>query len=133
ERELKAAVQESPANPKARLALGQLYASSERWPDAFEAFEAILKADPNNWDALYQVGRTGAVSGQRLDRAEECLKRYLGHAPTPQEAPLANAHFRLGMVYEKKGDKAKARAEYQEAVRLDPHLEDAKKALEKVK
>ena len=37
------------------------------------------------------------------------------------------------MVYEKKGDKAKARAEYQEAVRLDPKLEDAKKALEKVK
>jgi len=133
ERELKAAVTESPADPKARLALGQLYSSVERWPEAFEAFEALLKTDPGNRNALYMVGRTGAVSGQRLDRAEECLKRYLSQPPGPHEAPLANTHFRLGMVYEKKGDKAKARAEYQEAVRLDPKLEDAKKALEKVK
>jgi tetratricopeptide (TPR) repeat protein len=133
ERELKAAVQESPANPRGRLSLGQLYASQERWNDAFDAFEALLKADPDNWDALYQLGRTGAVSGQRLDRAAECLKRYVGHTPGSQEAPPANAHFRLGMVYEKKGDKPRARAEYQEAVRLDPSLEDAKKALAKVK
>jgi tetratricopeptide (TPR) repeat protein len=133
ERELKTAVTESPNDAKARLALGQLYANGQRWPEAFDAFEAILKTDPGNWGALYQVGKTGAVSGQRLDRAEECLKRYLAHTPGHQEPPLANTHFRLGGVYEKKGDKTKARAEYQEAVRLDPKLEDAKKALEKVK
>jgi len=133
ERELKAAVTESPADAKARLALGQLYANNQRWPEAFDSVEAILKTDPNNWLALYAIGRNGAVSGQHLDRAEECLKRYLGHTPALHEPPLANTHFRLGMVYEKKGDKAKARAEYQEAVRLDPKLEDAKKALEKVK
>lgn len=133
ERELKAAVQESPANPKARLSLGQLYASVERWNDAFDAFESILKTNSNDWDAIYQLGRAGALSGQRLDRAEECLKRYFGHNPGSQEAPLANAHLRLGQVYEKKGDKLKARAEYQEAVRLDPGLEDAKKALAKTK
>jgi len=133
EKELKAAIQQLPTETRARLVLGQLYANQERWPDAFEAFEAILKIDPNHWNALYQVGRTGAVSGQRLDRAEESLRRYLGHTPGSGEAPLANTHFRLGQVYEKKGDKAKARAEYQQAVRMDPKLEDAKKALEKVK
>jgi len=37
------------------------------------------------------------------------------------------------MVYEKKGDKDRARAEYREAVRLDSRLEDAKKALAKLK
>jgi len=36
------------------------------------------------------------------------------------------------MVYAKKGSKAQARAEYQMALKLDPDLKDAKKALEEL-
>ncbi len=129
ERELKAAIQVAPNNPRPRLLLGLFYQDQQKWDAAFEALEALLKADPDNWDALYQVGRAGALSGKRRDRAEECLKRYFGHTPGLEQAPLANAHFRLGQVYEKKGNKAQARAEYQSALKLDPSLEDAKKAL----
>ncbi|HEX9940516.1 MAG TPA: tetratricopeptide repeat protein [Thermoanaerobaculia bacterium] len=132
ERELKEAVQKAPADPRPRLTLGALYQSQEKWDAAFETFEGLLKAKPDDWDALYQIGRTGALSGRRLDRAEECLKRYLGHTPGPDSAPLANAHFRLGMVYEKKGNKAAARAEYQTALKLDPSLKEAKEALGKL-
>lgn len=132
ERELKAGVQAAPANPRLRLLLGSLYQEQQKWDAAFETLEALLKADPDNWDALYQVGRAGALSGKRLDRAEECLKRYFGHKPGPEQAPLANAHFRLGQVYEKKGNKAQARAEYQTALKLDPSLKDAKEALAKL-
>jgi tetratricopeptide (TPR) repeat protein len=132
ERELKAAIQEAPANPRPRLLLGLFYQDQQKWEAAFEALEALLKADPDNWDALYQIGRAGALSGKRLDRAEECLKRYFGHTPGPEQAPLANAHFRLGQVYEKKGNKAQARAEYQTALKLDPDLKDAKEALAKL-
>jgi tetratricopeptide (TPR) repeat protein len=132
ERELTEAIQKAPAEPRLRLALANLYQSQERWDAAFEALEAVLKTDPDNWDALYAMGRTGALSGKRLDRAEDCLKRYLGHTPGPDSAPLANAHFRLGMVYEKKGNKAAARTEYQTAVKLDPNLKDAKEALAKL-
>jgi len=129
EKILQEALQKAPAEPRLRLALGALYQSQEKWDAAFDNFEAMLKADPGSWDALYQIGKTAALSGQRLDRAEECLKRYLGHAPGPESAPLANAHLRLGAVYQKKGNKAAARAEYQTAVKLDPKLEEAKKAL----
>ena len=133
ERELKTAIQTAPANPRPRLLIGMFYQDQQKWDAAFEALEAILKADPDNWDALYQVGRAGALSGKRLDRAEECLKRYFGHIPGPEQAPLANAHFRLGQVYEKKGNKAQARAEYQTALKLDPSLKDAKEALAKLR
>lgn len=129
ERVLKEAVQKAPAEPRLRLTLGALYQVQQKWEAAFDAFEAMLKADPGNWDALYQIGKTGALSGQRLDRAEEYLKRYLGHSPGSESAPLANAHFRLGAVYQKKGNKAAARGEYEAALKLDPHLEDARKAL----
>ncbi|MFL6264435.1 MAG: tetratricopeptide repeat protein [Thermoanaerobaculia bacterium] len=129
EKGLKEAIQKSPAEPRLRLTLGAVYQSQQKWDAAFDTFGAMVKADPPNWDALYQIGKTAALSGQRLDRAEECLKRYLGHSPGPESAPLANAHFRLGQVYQKKGNKAAARAAYQEALKLDPRLEDAKKAL----
>lgn len=132
ERELAEAIQKSPAEPRLRLGLANLYQSQEKWDAAFDAAEAVLKTDPDNWDALYSIGRAGALSGQRLDRAEECLKRYLGHLPDLNSPPLANAHLRLGQVYEKKGNKAAARAEYQTALKLDPNLKDAKEALAKL-
>ncbi len=132
ERELKAAIQAAPANPRPRLILVIFYQDQQKWDAAFETLEAWLKGDPDNWDALYQVGKTGALSGKRLDRAEECLKRYFQHKPGPEDPPLANAHFRLGQVYEKKGNKAQARAEYQTALKLDPSLKEAKDALAKL-
>jgi tetratricopeptide (TPR) repeat protein len=132
ERELAEAIQKAPAEPRLRLGLANVYVSQEKWDAAFETLETLLKTDPDNWDALYQIGRTGALSGKRLDRAEECLKRYLGHTPGPDSPPLANAHFRLGLVYEKRGNKAAARGEYQTAVKLDPNLKDAKEALAKL-
>jgi tetratricopeptide (TPR) repeat protein len=127
--EYDAAIRETPSDPRPRLALGALYQSQGRWTEAFDAFEALLQADPNRWDALYQVGKTGALSGQRLDRAEECLKRYLGHTPTGDDPPLGGAHFRLGMIRQKRGDVEGARREYEEAVKLSPDIEDARKAL----
>lgn len=133
ERELKEAIQKAPADPRPRVVLASIYQGQEKWDAAFETLEAALKADPDNWDALYQVGRTAALSGKRLDRGEECLKRYLTHIPSEDQAPLANTHFRLGMIYEKKANKALARAEYQAALKLDPDLKDAKEALAKLK
>jgi len=132
ERELKAAIQEAPADSRPRVSLSLFYQSQEKWGAAFDTLENLLKADPDNYDALYQIGRAAALSGQRPDRGEECLKRYLGHPPGPQSAPLANAHFRLGQVYEKKGSKPQARAEYQAALKLDPSLKEAKAALAKL-
>jgi tetratricopeptide (TPR) repeat protein len=132
EKELAEAIRKAPADPRPRLALGALQQDGKRWNEAFDTFEATLKADPDNYDVLYQVGKTGALSGQRLDRSEECLKRYLGHTPKPGSAPLANAHYRLGTVYEKKGNKALARTHYKKAVELDKGLKEAKEALAKL-
>jgi len=133
EREIKDAIQKAPADPRPRVFLASLYQGQEKWDAASEILEAVLKAEPDNWDALYQVGRVAALSGKRLDRGEECLKRYLTHTPTEDQPPIANTHLRLGMVYEKKGNKALARAEYQAALKLDPDLDDAKEALAKLK
>lgn len=129
ELEYQAAIQEAPNDLRPRMALGYLYQSLSRWSEAFDAFEGILKIQPESWDAMYQIGRTGAFSGQRLDRAEEVLRRYLAHPQQGDGPPISGAHYRLGMVYEKKGNTARAREHYQKALQLDPANEEVKKAL----
>lgn len=132
ERIVQEALAKHPGEPRLRLSLGQFYQSQERWDAAFEVFDAMLASDADNWDALYQVGRTAALSGQRLDRGAAAVKRYLSHTPDPDSPPIANAHYRLGMIYEKQGNKAAARAEYQAAIKLDPKVDDAREALKKL-
>jgi tetratricopeptide (TPR) repeat protein len=132
ERIVKEALAKHPGEPQLQQSLGLFYQSQERWDDAFAVYDAMLAADPDAWNALYQVGRTAALSGKRLDRGAAALQRYLGHTPGPDSPPLANAHYRLGMVYERQGNKAGARSEYQAALKLDPKLNDAKEALKKL-
>lgn len=132
ERIVKEALTKHPGEPRLQQALGLFYQSQERWDDAFALYDAMLAADPDAWDALYQIGRTAALSGKRLDRGVAALQRYIGHPPGPDSPPLANAHYRLGMVYERQGNKAGARSEYQAALKLDPKLNDAKEALRKL-
>jgi len=129
---VKDALAKHPNEPRLQMSLGLFYQSQQRWDAAFELYEGMLAANPNAWSALYQIGRTAALSGKRLDRGVETLKRYLGHPPDEGSPPLANAHYRLGMVYEKQGNKAAARGEYHAALKLDPKLDDARDALKKL-
>ena len=62
----------------------------------------------------------------------ECLKLYLQHSPKPDEPSLASAHYRLGMLYEKKGSRDLARREYSAALELDASRRDAREALKKI-
>jgi tetratricopeptide (TPR) repeat protein len=129
---LTAAIAKAPGDAQLRMSLGMVYATQERWDDAFATYDAILVGDAGNMAALYQVGRTAALSGKRLDQGKSALERYLKATPGPDAPPLANAHFHLGMIYQHQGNKTAARAEYQAALRLDPKLKGAKEALDKL-
>jgi tetratricopeptide (TPR) repeat protein len=133
EREFREAVGAFPDSVGARYALGFFLQRTEQYESAFTTFEEILAEKPAEANALYQIGRTGALSGQRLERAEQALMQYLTAPPKADAPKPAAAHWRLGMVYEKQGRKDLARQEYQTAVRLDPEQDGAKKALAKLK
>jgi tetratricopeptide (TPR) repeat protein len=127
------AIRTRPDSLAARYALGNFYVRTERPDQAFAVFEEILAQKPDETGALYAIGRTGAVSGQRLDRAEAALKEFLAAPPSENTPGPAAAHWRLGMVYEKSGKKEQARQEYQQSLALDPKFEEAKKSLAKLK
>jgi len=133
EKEYKSAIIELPDKIDPRFSLGYFYQRREKFDNAFEVFEQMVADSSENWSALYQIGRTGALSGQNLDRAEACYKLYLQNERGPNNPSLASAHWRLGMVYEHKRQNDLAGKEYRTALKLDPELEQAKKALKKLK
>lgn len=120
---------------RGRIALATLYVGEKDFEKAFGLFEDVLKANPDDYGALYQVGRLAALSGQSLDRGIASLRRCLELPPptSPTIPGHAAAHWRLGNLLEKKSDVAGARAAYTAAVALDPKFTPAADALKKLK
>ncbi len=115
-----------------RLAYAQLYAAEKKWTEAFTEFEEVLKTEPENYLANFQIGRLAALSGDRLDRGLEALRKALTLTPTPGAAGHEAAHWRLGNILEKKGDKAGAKAAYEAALKVNPKFPQAIEALKKL-
>ena len=113
--------------------LAVFYANQNQFDKAFAVLDERLRTNPNELRTLYQLGRTAALSGQNLDRGEQALKVVLAN-PTPESGPSpAGLHYRLGMIYEKKGAKELAREEYRTVLQLNPRHQDAQKALAALK
>lgn len=133
ERGLQEMVTTYPDSAGVYAGLAVFYANQKQFDKAFAVLDERLRAKPNELRTLYQVGRTAALSGQNLDRGEQALKTLLA-SPTPESGPSpAGLHYRLGMIYEKKGAKDLAREEYRSALQLNPRHPDAQKALAALK
>ncbi|MEP6551643.1 MAG: tetratricopeptide repeat protein [Gemmatimonadales bacterium] len=129
ERELQDLTTTYPDSGAGYSLLAAFYANQNEFDNAFAVIDRRLHARPNELSTLFALGRTASLSGEQLDRGERALKAYIA-GPPPENAPSpANAHYRLGTIYEKKGAKARAREEYRAALLLNPKLRDAQKSL----
>ena len=101
---------------------------------AFKVCDELIAAEPTNYIALYQYGRTAAISGQNLERGlarlRECLKLA---PPTPASPSHSNVWQRIGNLEEKLQHPAEARTAYEAALKLDPNNRQAADALGKLK
>ena len=101
--------------------LASVFASQARWKE----LETLLGESGRNvadnlspffWAAIYCLSKS-----TELPRAEGYLRRYLAQEPEPTAPSHAQAHWRLGLVLEKQSRHPEAVAEWQAAVKLDPH------------
>ena len=121
------------ADPTYVGGLANFYTGQKQYDKAFQLFEEAIQKNPTDFLSIYQFGRTSAVSGQRLEKGEEYLKKYLTtYTPKQNEPSHAGANMRLGQIYEKRGNKKEAKRLYELAVKADSNLKDAKEGLERV-
>ena len=119
-------------DPAYASALANFYTGQKQYDKAFQLFEEAIQKTPADFLAIYQYGRTSAVSGQRLEKGEEYLKKYLTYTPKQNEPSHAGANMRLAQIYEKRGNKKEAKRLFEIAVKADGNLKEAKDGLERV-
>jgi Tfp pilus assembly protein PilF len=128
-----AAVREEPNSARAHNALGTFFAVTDKnYSGAFEEIEKALRLDSTYMPAWFRLGQAAALSATNHARGEEALKKYLKYQPKDNEPELANAHYRLGQIFENQGRKTEAKQSYEAALQLNPGLKEAAEALKRV-
>jgi tetratricopeptide (TPR) repeat protein len=115
------------------LALAELNVAEKKYAEAFALLVNLRRSHPGAIAATYQIGRAAAMSGLELEQGEAALKEYLHRSPGEEDAPLWAAHWRLGQIFERKGDRAAARAEFAAALQLNPTQPQLLEAMARVK
>jgi tetratricopeptide (TPR) repeat protein len=126
------AAAEFPERIEPALWASNIGVARKNYPLAFEPLDAFLARNPGNMPVRFHIGRVAAISGQRLDRAEELLRAYIAWQPGKDDPQRPQALARLAQVCEKKGDRAAARRAYEDALQLDDSLNDCKEGLKRV-
>ena len=81
---------------------------------------------------LVDAAETLIRSGRNFPGAIVLLRRYLSSSLTVEEAPAFKAHYLLGTVLEKQGDKQGAAQEYRTALSMAKSFSRAQEALNRV-
>ncbi len=129
EQEYTAAIAANPKRAKSYTQLAFLYIQEKKDSEAPPLFRQAVEVDADYLPGYFGVARSDLLSGQNLDEAERFFKKYLSRWPEDGDPGLANAHWRLGQVYEKEGKKDLAVSEWQEALKLAPNFKAARDSL----
>lgn len=110
ETELRNALSIDPEHSGASLDLASLYIVMERIDDAQKIVADVLESTPGDRRAVLLSGII-LYHQDKLDEAQAILERSLLLNPDP-----VYTHYYLGLIWEKKGDAAKAAGHYREAL-----------------
>lgn len=123
EKGFKRALQLRPNDPVALDAIGQFYASKQRWPEAIHHLQQAAAVDPDNEHYHFHLGLAIARSGDP-ESAIPRLAKAVGEA---------KAHYNVGYVLYEKGDMAAAEKHFLTASLKQPNLAVAQTMLDEVR
>jgi len=132
-REYRDAIAHAPDSLISYWGLAQLWQRAERFDSSFALVDDLITRRPDAMPAYYYYGRASSLSGQHLPEAVRALQRYLAYEPHEGDPPRSSAHYRLGLVYERQGDRETAKREFEASLRLEPTRDEVKAALRRVR
>jgi tetratricopeptide (TPR) repeat protein len=132
EREYKAAIESSGYQARYWLNLASFFKRQHRYNEMEAAISSAVDSDRKK-PANYLDAATLLVgAGRNFIGAAQLIRKYLTGGPTTEEAPAFKAHYVLGEILEKQGDKAGAATEYKAALQLAKDYAAAKEGLARV-
>jgi len=112
--------------------MARVFALQGRWDELEQILTTSEKNIPDDLRPIYAAARALLQIGKELPRAESYAKKYLSQEPEGDEPDNAEAHRLLGLIFEKEGRNAEARAEIQTALQLRPNFKAAKDDLKRL-
>ncbi len=131
--ELHAALEEFPDSAAAHYAMAELRSAAGALDSAAAAYDGLLARWPGEYRARCELGRVLTRMDGGLERAARVLDECLRVTPDHDGPAVAEAHFALGALYERRGEVDRAKTEYQTALQRLPRHREAKKALEELR
>jgi cytochrome c-type biogenesis protein CcmH/NrfG len=131
EKEYKAAVEASHGSANAWLNLASFYWRTQRLDQMEEALNHAASAQSKQPEVLMEAADILIRTGRDLPGAIQMLRRYLSNS-TVEEAPAFKAHYLLGTVLEKVGDKQEAAQEYRASLAMASSFSRAREALDRL-
>jgi tetratricopeptide (TPR) repeat protein len=117
----------------ATLAVAGLKAREKKHVEAISLVQALLQGSPNDYQALYFIGRTAAEHGVALDRGITALQTCLTLTPPPHSVGHASVNYRLGQALAKSGNASASRAAFEAALKIDPNHAGARTELDRMR
>ncbi len=131
EREFKASVDSSNGAAQYWLEYGKFLWRQGRNNEMEQAVLKAVASPRKRLDSMYEAGNLLQRAGRDFPDAVKYLRAYLAQPEKSEEAPAFRAHYLLGTVLEKQGDKAAGRAEFQKSLSLAKDFKPAREALGK--
>jgi tetratricopeptide (TPR) repeat protein len=132
EQEYRAAIQANTGSADAWLNLASFFRHTGRLDEMEKAINHASSAPAKDSLVLMDAAETLIRAGRNFPGAIQLLRQYLASRSTVEEAPTFKAHYLLGTVLEKQGDKHAAAQEYSAALTLARNFSRAKDALNRV-
>jgi tetratricopeptide (TPR) repeat protein len=109
--------------------LGAALLASDRFPEALPHFQKAVQLRPRDPGAHLNLAGDLTLN----DRTRDAIPEYETAIPLVSDPNMrVGAYATLGRLYSQVGNYAKARANYQAALQIDPQRTDAKQGLTKV-
>jgi len=132
EREYRAAIAASPHPGGRWLDLAGFYRTHERFDQMEDSVNKAVAEDIWQSTVPYEAAMLLFQAGRNFPGAIALLQKYLANGSQPEAAPAYHAHYLLGQIFEKQGNRQASAAEYRTALSLAREFDPARTALQRV-
>ena len=131
ERKYRAAIEASHGGAHAWLNLALFYRHQNRLDEMEQGLRTMESRPLDRPESLMDGGSIALRTGRNYALGIELVRKYLS-GPTVEEGPAFKAHYILGQLLEKQGDRPAAAQKYRAALALAREYTSAQEALKRV-